>query len=588
MARRWFGVMAAILVGTSGVIAGVVSCEDQVLRPESYWNGADGSGGFASGRAFFKNSYTEYPGGFGYWEGFACSNRTSRTLEGLAGQYTAICGKGQAGSGNYAVGYVGWASVPTVVLDSPSLVKGCYVTNVCYAYYAMAKGDAYSKKFGGDAGRDPDWFLLTVAGTDGQGKRTGEVHFFLADYRPQDGKEDFLVDDWTWVDLRSLGQVKTLEFTLSSSDTGASGMNTPGYFALDTLVLQGLAEPDAGISAYVDPGTSRPAGPKEPGAVFHPAFRGWATQVVRYDPSDDQWVAPGRVNDPNKALGPATGDPLDVVSLGELDPDEIASHKAPGSIILAFGDPNDPHDPRHIRNGPGLDLAVFENGFASLVDTLAGSVSGQMLAELAFVEVSTNGRDFARLPSLSLTDRPTGAYGTIDVGKVHNLAGRHPNGYGLSSGTAFDLQDLEGDPLVVSGLVDLQDIRFVRIVDIPGSGDFPDQATEFIDPCSAPAWACYDHCHAIFDQWPTWGSGGFDLEAVGVLHPQRYAADINLDGVVDLLDFAVLASCWKTRFGQPGWVARADLSADLAIDCKDLAVMAGQWLEMEPWRGSRD
>jgi hypothetical protein len=587
MARRLFGVMAAIWVGTSVAGAAVVTCEDQLLKCESYWNGADGSGGFASGRAFFKNTYTVYPGGFGFWDGFACSNRTARSMEGLDGQYTAICGKGQGGSANYAIGYVGWASPPTVILDSPSLVKGCYVTNACYPYYAMLKGDAFSKKFGGATGQDPDWLLLTVTGRDRQGKKTGEVVFFLADYRPEDSSRDVLVDDWAWVDLRPLGEVKALEFSLSSSDTGAFGMNTPGYFALDSLVLQGLAEPDVGISAYVGESTCQPVGPRDPGAVLHPVFRGWATQVVRYEPSDDQWSAPGRVNDPNKALGPATGDPLDVVSLGELDAGEIASHKAPGSITLAFGDPNDPHDPRHIRNGPGLDLAVFENGFASLVDTLAGSVSGQMLAELAFVEVSTNGSDFARLPGLSLTDRPTGAYGTIDVGKVHNLAGKHPNGYGLCMGTGFDLQDLEGDPLVAAGLVELQDIRFVRIVDIPGSGDFLDQATEYIDPCSGPNWTCYDHCHPIFDQWPTWGSGGFDLEAVGVLYPQSLAADINLDGVVDLSDFSVLASCWKTRFGQPGWIARADLSADLVIDCRDVALMAGEWLQTEAWRDSR-
>ena len=43
------------------------------------------------------------------------------------------------------------------------------------------------------------------------------------------------MDDWEWVDLSSLGTVAGLEFDLSSSDTGPSGMNTPAYFAMDDL-----------------------------------------------------------------------------------------------------------------------------------------------------------------------------------------------------------------------------------------------------------------------------------------------------------------------------------------------------------------
>ena len=44
-----------------------------------------------------------------------------------------------------------------------------------------------------------------------------------------------LLDTWEWVDLTSLGVVYGLEFELTSSDTGAYGMNTPAYFAMDDL-----------------------------------------------------------------------------------------------------------------------------------------------------------------------------------------------------------------------------------------------------------------------------------------------------------------------------------------------------------------
>ena len=59
--------------------------------------------------------------------------------------------------------------------------------------------------------------------------------FYLADYRSTDSAHDYIVDDWTWVDLSGLGTVDRIEFTLSSSDVGSFGMNTPAYFAMDCL-----------------------------------------------------------------------------------------------------------------------------------------------------------------------------------------------------------------------------------------------------------------------------------------------------------------------------------------------------------------
>ncbi|AKB27731.1 Chitin binding protein [Methanosarcina siciliae T4/M] len=54
---------------------------------------------------------------------------------------------------------------------------------------------------------------------------------------------------------------------------------------------------------------------------------------------------------------------------------------------------------------------------------------------------------------------------------------------------------------MLNGSVDLNSINYVRIVDIPGSGDFKDSQG-----------------NPIYDAWVTWGSGGLDLEAVGVIN----------------------------------------------------------------------
>jgi len=134
--------------------------------------------------------------------------------------------------------------------------------------------------------------------------------------------------------------------------------------------------------------------------------------------------------------------------------------------------------------------------------------------------------------------------------------------------------------------VDINDIRYVRIVDIPGSGDFDDEAVMHIDPDTWPVWGRYSNNHPIYDAWITWGSGGLDLEAVGVLKEQKYAADIDSNGVVDMFDFALFASAWHSHFGRANWIGRCDLAEpkDSMIDMGDLVLLAAQWLQIEQWR----
>jgi hypothetical protein len=340
---------------------------------------------------------------------------------------------------------------------------------------------------------------------------------------------------------------------------------------------------EGGINGYIG-ADRRHANPlDDPDARINPIFRGWATSVVDYLPSDEVWF--GDWNHPEKALGRVTGDNFDIVSLGDLDEAEIAAGKAPGQITLVFGDPCNPADSNHIRNGRGYDFVVFENGFLSRHDTGGGSVYGQMIAELAYVEVSSNGRDFARFAAVSLTAAGVGPYGTIEISNVLNLAGKHPNAYGTCTGTPFDLSELLGHPLVAAEIVDINNISYVRIVDIPGSGDFNDSAGEYIDPITWPSWRNYDSNHPVYDAWLTEGSGGFDLEAVGVLKEQEYSADINLDGIVDAADLALFASAWQSHFGSVNWIGRCDLdgSGDLLVDGRDLAAFVAQWLGRESW-----
>jgi hypothetical protein len=176
---------------------------------------------------------------------------------------------------------------------------------------------------------------------------------------------------------------------------------------------------------------------------------------------------------PAKAYGKATADPYDIVCLGNG-----------GTITMTF--------PRPIRNGEGPDFAVFEN-----------AISAGFL-ELAFVEVSSDGVNFLRFPNRSEGTFEIGAFGTVDPTTLNGLAGKHEKGYG----TPFDLSTLS-----VSLLLDLENIRYVRIVEIIGNGNTRDSTD-----------------HRIYDPTPTTGSGGFDLEAIGVIHQRSASSSKNMLG----------------------------------------------------------
>lgn len=243
--------IATVLMVTGMAQADMANFDDLSLSPESYWNGSDESGGFSSGGAFFNNSFTDWGGGAVSWEGFAYSNITDTAADGLGAQYNAIAGTGAGSTANYGIGFVGWGLIPTITLDAPSILDSLCLTNDNYSYYSMLNGDDYAKKFGGPDGTKPDWFMLTITGKDSQGTEARSVDFYLADYRFADSGLDYIIDDWVSLDLTALGAVASLEFTLSSSDVGLYGMNTPAYFAIDTIVPEPVTALLLGLGGFV-------------------------------------------------------------------------------------------------------------------------------------------------------------------------------------------------------------------------------------------------------------------------------------------------------------------------------------------------
>jgi hypothetical protein len=214
--------------------------EDFGFISGDYWNGNSALSGnyrsvFATGPVQFPNNYSINDYGTGpieSWTGFAFSSMMDSITAGYDNQYSAVTASGVNSSSNYGVCYT--FGRDTVYLTEEGTITGMFVTNGTLGVESMLNGDGFAKKFGGESGNDPDWFMLTVRGLIG-GTCTDTVNFYLADYRFENNQEDYILTDWEWIDLTSLGTIDRMEFSLSSSDTGPYGMNTPAFFFMDDI-----------------------------------------------------------------------------------------------------------------------------------------------------------------------------------------------------------------------------------------------------------------------------------------------------------------------------------------------------------------
>ncbi len=229
----------------------------------------------------------------------------------------------------------------------------------------------------------------------------------------------------------------------------------------------------------------------EPGQAGSTAIHKDSSVII--DWASNVSVQRGYLNIQNQSLGLATyGTEMDAV--GPADGISVISLGDSGVAEITFNTP--------IVNGFGPDFAVFENGFID------------HYMELAFVEVSSNGVDYIRFDATS--EIPTAVqlsnFDTAHCAYVNNLAGKYRAEYG----TPFDLEELVGQPNL-----DVNNIQHVRLVDVIGSIDSLVGSMDYLG-------------NMINDPYPTeWESGGFDLDAVGVIHNAN-------SGVNDLKDALVV------------------------------------------------
>jgi hypothetical protein len=203
--------------------AAVITFDDLSLAPDTYFRPALTTT-FTSGGATFHH---DAPFGTCCWFGFTYSNRTDVTTPGYLNDGSAIAGDGIGpGQDNYAMSTADGALLEFATAES---LVGAYFTNATYTYLAVRDGnDGNSPPFVSGPFGPGDFLTLTVTGYDIADAVTGSLDIALAD-----GTD--ILDQWTWVDLASLGLVKSLRFSYSGSDMGPFGLNTPAYFAMDNL-----------------------------------------------------------------------------------------------------------------------------------------------------------------------------------------------------------------------------------------------------------------------------------------------------------------------------------------------------------------
>ena len=173
--------------------------------------------------------------------GFAVSKLHDKVTAGYTNMYSVYGDGGAAGSVNFAVCYFAEYLTNTSGVNDAYFSFGAgiekkmlnvMVNNGTYAYLAIKNRNDGSNPPRVKEFTDGDWFKVTFTGYNAAGTKTNAVDYYLADYR--NGK-NFVCSAWTNVDLSGLGTVNKVVVSMSSSDSGDWGMNTPSYVCIDNL-----------------------------------------------------------------------------------------------------------------------------------------------------------------------------------------------------------------------------------------------------------------------------------------------------------------------------------------------------------------
>ncbi|XZE56304.1 DUF4465 domain-containing protein [Planctomycetaceae bacterium SH139] len=241
-----------LFTGTSGATDGQAGGQ--------FYNGNDGSNasnsdGWSSNTAHFSNSLAFDPDFGGFWSGWAYSNVVNSVSPGFMNQYAAFPGGGSDGlggvdvGGTYAVAYTGSQLNTTssvIQFSKATAVSSLDLVNTTYlARYVMDNAPAaYPDR---DNLLDGEFVRLRIEALDAGGQVIGSHLETLADFGAAGTEDDFVLVDWTRVDLSGLGLMHGLQFVVDSNVTstfdGITYVDPPAYFAIDNMAITAVPEP---------------------------------------------------------------------------------------------------------------------------------------------------------------------------------------------------------------------------------------------------------------------------------------------------------------------------------------------------------
>lgn len=234
--------VTAFAAGMCSAKAEVITFEDVAIGSEGFVNNYSPTNSFDSGAATFNNLYNT---DFSSWSQFAPSKVINIETAGFSNQYAVYAperalgaGAGLTGSLKYGIGYASaYDPAPRISFNFDQQPLTLEIANTTYAALSMLNGDGYAKKFGGLSGNDEDFYRLTISGFDALNAPTGSLVVYLADYRFANNALDYVLSDWTHVDVSGFDpSTRALQFAVESSDNHPTfGIKTPSYFAVDNI-----------------------------------------------------------------------------------------------------------------------------------------------------------------------------------------------------------------------------------------------------------------------------------------------------------------------------------------------------------------
>lgn len=173
------------------------------------------------------------PSGMSYggmsWEGFTLSTVAQDTANVLG----CVANGGLAGVGTpYVIGYYSeWVSASQgyssniIQFNEEYYPEHVYICQNSNTYKAITQGEFNARAF-----TEQDTLALIIQALDSSMQPTATTTYYLA----IDGKHN---SDWVQVPLNGLGRTACLSFSMTTTDMGSWGANTPLYFAMDALTV---------------------------------------------------------------------------------------------------------------------------------------------------------------------------------------------------------------------------------------------------------------------------------------------------------------------------------------------------------------